>query len=879
MVDIGNPAISSPQWKGIYFDICNNSVPTTEECEAYFTIYFDRECNVRRAIRRLGLGERDIVDQNLFSALGRFFQSKDNPVLTECMMLCTAKCCRCKVLRPTQNFLVHGDNTLSPNCCTCRTAPLVNTNVRRAFYMIDIDSCEYATLDKLIQVHTENVSVAKRLNIPVEGLIWSSNFSNPTFNETCSSDDRDTCQRKFLEKLRAVERYAYVQNGGTPTRKCFTCSVSFRPQKPVHERKRVRVSKHVHRCNGSVVFSYQKAKLTIRIRHKSHHNREGEQRHGLSEGLQKRIAELSKFGMSPSQIATVIRAEGSELALYDDVYNVWVDAIATRFRKHNDSKVSSRLYLGESAELVESFHQETPFALGIITKLGQEIVSKWRIQEVYLDTAFKTERLEMVAVLISCMGTNFPLAFFILECGIGCDRRAREEALTSFLQNLSVRLPTFRPPFFFTNVDKIQITAVQNSFHIQPSLCFWHVKHEIEKKLKEASQKGQTSLSSDAQGRLISLMVTHCFRSTLFLGHTGSELYERAKLELDDFFEGLGEDEISQYLNGSWYDAVNWGLWGQRHLDKVYISGRTRLAEAHWSMLKRLYLLPYKWPRFDLILYVLDVVIMKKNWKEYSDLKLGLKKPLWWQAFVKEWGMCQKKDRDSSYATNGPGFHCTCPTWLASHYFVCNHLVAGRRCPGYNRVTINRSPPFVVVSGESRRLRAAIDNEEILHVTDYEGSQGPTNVPISMTLTMPMITNPITTVPLTMPMNVPVNVPVTNVNNNSSNTNNDNVVVNGVNGHQTNIVNNGRALTAVPIAPRMPPPPPDTGTKVEECVSWLMSHVQELNQNVRGQAQIRYINSQLIPRIQRYREAVMTSQTISRNQRTGRRNPDTASLP
>jgi len=42
------------------------------------------------------------------------------------------------------------------------------------------------------------------------------------------------------------------------------------------------------------------------------------------------------------------------------------------------------------------------------------------------------------------------------------------------------------------------------------------------------------------------------------------------------------------------------------------------MVESHWSQLKRLYILPYNWPRCDFLIYILDVKVLPKFISDYG---------------------------------------------------------------------------------------------------------------------------------------------------------------------------------------------------------------------------------------------------------------------
>lgn len=78
------------------------------------------------------------------------------------------------------------------------------------------------------------------------------------------------------------------------------------------------------------------------------------------------------------------------------------------------------------------------------------------------------------------------------------------------------------------------------------------------------------------------------------------------------------------------------GPLGSSVSQEVAISRTTMFVQSHWSVLKRLYLLPCNKPRVDLLIYVIDTHFVFKFENDFNALKEGIKKPCWWKAFRSE---------------------------------------------------------------------------------------------------------------------------------------------------------------------------------------------------------------------------------------------------
>lgn len=126
------------------------------------------------------------------------------------------------------------------------------------------------------------------------------------------------------------------------------------------------------------------------------------------------------------------------------------------------------------------------------------------------------------------------------------------------------------------------------------------------------SQKCKKHLIESNEKRLLSLIHTHYSRYSIFFKIDDEELRKTALAELQPFFHGKNEDEIYGFL-WNWYDNNIWSPWGRRDYSKIALSGNTMKGEAHWWVLKRLHLLPYKRPRVDSQLSFIGTKLVPKQ--------------------------------------------------------------------------------------------------------------------------------------------------------------------------------------------------------------------------------------------------------------------------
>lgn len=432
------------------------------------------------------------------------------------------------------------------------------------------------------------------------------------------------------------------------------------------------------------------------------------------------------------------------------------------------------------------------------------------MDEVLIDSTFKTNRqkMELFTVIVSCMGVGFPIAYLLLEAGTGSGLKCREESLTFFLQHIRNKFPRLRPHFFFTDKEQAQIHSISRVFNIQPSLCLWHLKRAIKRKISEERRKETCRLEAMEESELLNLIAIHYFRSTVCLSGTDLELHKLALEEISVFFSGRNESEIHRYLLHNWYDDMNWKLWGRRDSTKVAITRTTMKVESHWSVLKRLFLLQFNRPRVDLLVHIIATRLLPKICNDYHALHLGLRKPFWWKSFVKTWKNCKMMPVHHSYTTNREMFTCSCPSWQRAQFFLCKHLVFGKECPKYRQVTINRKQPFLVIDEASTRVRANIDDEEFI---------GP-----------PPLPEPV---------------------------------------HDFTDVGTSNSIDLT-----MRTAEEDTedkcGEEVEQVVVWLSKHILDLRSTNSGIPQLRFFHKRYLPRLRQYKSDIQESENAKQTPRT-----------
>lgn len=316
-------------------------------------------------------------------------------------------------------------------------------------------------------------------------------------------------ENNFVENIYNIEKYKYRQNGGHVNTSTFWCCQRSRKDEHGNDIKRLRDSKRCHNCTGTISIVYTFNKLTIKLKHMMH-NELYVAPHKLSADAKIQIYELSKGGLTPFQILGTLRATLNKVFIYNQVYNTWIDSISSRFRLDVNPIKSLKMYLENSQELNFVLEQNNPFENCIVPNIGKHILNNWYVKECLIDSTFKTnkQRYELFAVIITCLGVGFPLAYFSLEPGRGNGLKSREESITAFLQSIANLFPSLKPSFFMTDEEVAQIKYIYNVFRIAPSICLWHLKRAI-KKISESKKKKESYLSDFEITEVLQLIDSH----------------------------------------------------------------------------------------------------------------------------------------------------------------------------------------------------------------------------------------------------------------------------------------------------------------------------------------------------------------------------------
>lgn len=137
-------------------------------------------------------------------------------------------------------------------------------------------------------------------------------------------------------------------------------------------------------------------------------------------------------------------------------HNLWSQLLKNDYKRHEDQFLSAKLYMESSEELHLICLQIAPFGL---------------LREIFIDSTFRTNsaKLDLFAVIGSCMGTGITLDYFVLKAGSSGEFRSREVSYTIFA-NSKHRSVKFEPIFSLTDKKASKMAEIRNTFCTTPPL-------------------------------------------------------------------------------------------------------------------------------------------------------------------------------------------------------------------------------------------------------------------------------------------------------------------------------------------------------------------------------------------------------------------------
>ena len=422
----------------------------------------------------------------------------------------------------------------------------------------------------------------------------------------------------------------------------------------------------------------------------------------------------------------------STIHTYRQVY-YWASKFSAQQYVTNASNqlISSLNFLKQNELIDEGYkvmlYVENDFvrALGFLTPFNGHI-RRDDINEIIIDSTFKTnqEKFELFAVIINCGGYGVPLAYLYVDTFTAPDDRlqdprntinSRAKVLKEFF--LSLRRGGILPTFVLVDKDAGQIAAIQEawSWTANIQLCLWHVKHAIDRKLRDKKYKSSqytarkakeaneqfrfidaSWIPGDSEGityqqdkikEVLNMVKRHAtlhplipISKEIFL--TSMEIYHQS---VEEMYRYCKEDNLVHlwaYLWINWYNKSDWNLFARASYPKaIPLARTTMLVESHWHVIKYNYKYNCNRPCLDRLTQILTRELIPDQIINCKRLNNHRAFPSWWGAFKNEWKIALDKDigSEDNYLTDVSNWICSCPAFISNTFLVCKHIVKACR--------------------------------------------------------------------------------------------------------------------------------------------------------------------------------------------------------
>jgi len=460
-----------------------------------------------------------------------------------------------------------------------------------------------------------------------------------------------------------------------------------------------------------------------------------------------------------------------ELHTKEQVY-YWTSSYkrSTYIMNQENQLISAKLYLEQPEFSAKGFktlaYIENEFvrALGFVTPLFGSIGAE-TITEIIIDSTFKTnqERFELFAVNANCGGYGMPIAYLYLCTYDGTEEarsnpentiQTRVEALRNFFASL--RQEGLKPVFVLSDKDAGEISAVSEawSWTANIQLCYWHLEHAIDRRIKDKKSKTRMYTAAKASEanrifnfidlswimrdndnnspwcpdesvkELLDMVKKHANMHPLiplpkdtFLD--SREIHRHCVREVYQFCYSRNLIKLWGYLWMSWYNEKDWKLFARSSYSTAMPLARTTMiTESHWRVLKYNYKYYYNRPRLDHLTQILTEQLIPDFEFKLAQFNRSRGLPTWWQNFKKDWTSLSLIDirpgMEDRYHVDINNWICSCPAYLKSRYLICKHLVCkknGRQfIPTYTETVRRHDYPFLIFENENLPTITPINN-------------------------------------------------------------------------------------------------------------------------------------------------------------------------
>lgn len=212
--------------------------------------------------------------------------------------------------------------------------------------------------------------------------------------------------------------------------------------------------------------------------------------------------------MLPFQIMSSVSRKSTRSLTYHQIYHEWHNQILLEYHRDLDPLKSSKLYAESATNLNLICYNKKPFHIGFATNLGSDMRSAYTIEELFINSNFKTnaQGMELFCIVGKVVAAAFPLSYSITgrdpKITIASSDTFRKTCIENFVVAFKCHFYHLFPKFFLSDKDSGQLTAISFLYGILPTICLWLVQRAVSSKCIELRKQNHITLEQTEQKSL-----------------------------------------------------------------------------------------------------------------------------------------------------------------------------------------------------------------------------------------------------------------------------------------------------------------------------------------------------------------------------------------
>ncbi|CAB5356877.1 unnamed protein product [Rhizophagus irregularis] len=492
---------------------------------------------------------------------------------------------------------------------------------------------------------------------------------------------------------------------------------------PVKRRSEARAPINRYSCMGNIVLTIdpQQQHILVQGSHQQAHKHPQYRKVAFPEAAKQWIQNNIKYNLRNPELYKRLQYHeliDAQIHTKEQVY-YWASVFSkdTYIFNSENQLLSAKEYLKEKLNFKTIYYLENDFikALGFTTPLLNRI-GITNLKEIIVDSTFKTnqERFELFVVNANCGGYGMPIAYlYLLTCNGTTDAyndpknqvNTRVQALREFFTSL--RNEGLLPTFVLIDKDAGEISAIEEawSWTVNLQLCYWHLEHAIERRLKDKKSKS----TGYSKNKAIEAHQQFDFIESTWIptGCAGSLCPDDNIKEIINIVKrhAIMHPLIPVAKNTFWNSAQIYQYCVQEAYQFCHSNNLSKLwgylwINCYWRVLKYNYKYNYNRPRLDRLTQILVEQLVPDSDLKLTQYHTNRNFPAWWQNFKKDWNKAVNTNiepgMDERYHIDAINWICSCPAYSQSRYLLCKHLVAKKNIlPTFMETVRHHNYPLV----------------------------------------------------------------------------------------------------------------------------------------------------------------------------------------